>query len=182
MSERGKTFPYKNLGIRLRKMRESHRESLAEVSGAVEIDIDALQRIEQGLELPPEEILLLLISYFGLKEEEAVKLWELASYDRQQLSSITSSSNDEKGTLVTTPGDARITYTDMVHVVANDYGVVMNFVQGNGPNGHPMIVSRVGMSREHAKSVLDILQKSLAKNEPKALPAPDNHRDKQSKS
>jgi hypothetical protein len=70
--------------------------------------------------------------------------------------------------------DIRVVYTDMVHVMVNDYGVVMNFIQNSGPNNQPLAVARVGMSREHAKSVVQILQQSLAQADqtPKSLPAP----------
>lgn len=178
MREKG-NFPYKNLGERLKKMRERSQISLVEVSGAVEIDVDMLSRIEQGSDCPPEEILLLLISYFGVKEDEAVKLWELANYDRQKLP-VDLANNDKASVLA--PEDARILYTDMVHVSANDYGVVMNFVQGNGPSGQPLIISRVGMSKKQARSIVEILSKTLESLQPKSIPAPDRSRDKQSKS
>ena len=151
-------------------------ESLAEVSGAVEIEVETLNKIEQGMTRPSEDILLLLISHFGVKEDEATRLWELASYDRQPLGSL---DPDAGPSLLVAPADARITYTDMTHTVVNDYGVVINFMQSNGPNGQPMIVSRLGMSREHAQSMLEILKKTLQAAEPKSLPAPGKQRDKQ---
>jgi hypothetical protein len=57
--------------------------------------------------------------------------------------------------------DARILYTDMVHVSANGYGVVINFLQGLGPDNKPSIVSRVGMSKEHARSLVEVLQRTI---------------------
>jgi len=74
-------LPYKPLGAVLKKMRVSRQESLAEVSGAVEIDVDTLQIIEQGSIRPNEEILSLLISHFDIKDSEADRLWSLAGYD-----------------------------------------------------------------------------------------------------
>ena len=59
----------------------------------------------------------------------------------------------------------------MVHVMVNNYGVIMNFMQGAGPNNQPLAVARIGMSREHAKSVLEVLQKTLDQaDEPPAEP------------
>ncbi len=69
------------------------------------------------------------------------------------------------------PADARIVYTDMVHVMVNNYGVIMNFMQTAGPGSQPLAVSRIGMSREHAQSVLEVLQKTLALHNPKKLPS-----------
>jgi hypothetical protein len=67
------------------------------------------------------------------------------------------------------PIDARIVYTDTVHVVANNHGVVMNFLQNAGPNNQTLAVARVGMSREHAKSVLELLQRTLDQTEQKTI-------------
>lgn len=182
MIRKDQEFPYKSLGGKLRGMREKGRESLAEVSGAVEIDIDALRSIERGLERPSEDILLLLISHFAIKEDEATTLWELAGYESQNSGS--SMTIDEIGTLknaiMVMPVDNRINYTDMAHVMVNDHGVVINFMQTSGPNNQPLVVSRLGMSREHAESVLELLHKTLSQHKQKqtrSLPAPESRKD-----
>ena len=54
----------------------------------------------------------------------------------------------------------------------------MNFMQGNSVEGQPMIVSRLGMSKDHAKSVLEVLKQTIELNEQKQLPAPDQSQDK----
>jgi len=165
------THPYKPLGAVLRRLREKKQQSLAEVSGAVEIDIAALTDIEQGLLRPSEDILHLLISYFSIKEDEASKLWDLAGYLPKNVRPDMSSDDAMQPVLVM-PMDVRVVYTDMAHVMVNNYGVVMNFMQSAGPSNKPMAVARIGMSREHAESVLTLLQKALQKDQPKLLPAP----------
>lgn len=171
--------PFKTLGARLRGMRESLRESLAEVAGSVEIEIDMLTSIEQGSNRPSEDILLLLISHFAVKEDEATKLWELAGYDQSDTGIINLASDADgaiKNSVMVMPVDARIMYTDMAHVMINNHGVVMNFMQSAGPNNQPLVVSRLGMSREHAESLLELLQQTLSQPteaEPqKSLPEP----------
>ena len=77
------------------------------------------------------------------------------------------------------PMDLRVVYTDMVHVAVNDFGLVMNFMQTAGPANKPLAIARVGMSREHAKSVLEVLQRTLAQSEPRQLPAPKTKTDHQ---
>lgn len=180
MSEKS-DVPYKLLGAKLKRMREKLQESLAEVSGAVEIDIDALTLMEIGQTRPSEDILLLLISHFAVKEDEATKLWELAGYDQQQLPFI-NMINDEDGNskpgVMVMPSDIRIQYTDMVHIMVNNYGVVMNFMQGAGPNNQPIVVSRVGMSKEHAQSILELLKQTLEQSKPKSLPGPEQQPEK----
>jgi transcriptional regulator with XRE-family HTH domain len=169
--ERRAKQPFQTLGGRLKRSRVHSQESLRDASGAVEVDIEVLASIERGEQRPSEEILLLLISHFSIDEDEAADLWELAGYSEDE-------DKDEivetKQTAFVLPMDIRVVYTDMVHVMVNDYGVVMNFIQNSGPNNQPLAVARVGMSREHAKSVVQILQQSLAQADqtPKSLPAP----------
>lgn len=175
-------LPFTELGLQLKNMRQKRQESLAEVSGAVEIDIDNLSRFEAGEDCPSEDILLLLISHFGVKEDEATQLWDKAGYDHSQLPHnhmVNDPSGGVAPTVMVMPIDARVTYTDMVHVMVNNYGVVINFMQGGGPNNQPLTVSRLGMSKEHAKSVLEVLQRTLAQSEQKSLPtAPNDKSDK----
>ena len=170
-NKRDQERPYLILGIRLRRLREQKQETLAEVSGAVEIDMHELSKIERGASRPSEDILMLLMNHFALQDEEAVKLWNLAGYDYnlQNTSSQTESSVKQ---VMVLPMDARVVYTDMVHVMVNKRGVVMNFMQEAGLGGQPLAVARVGMSREHAQSVVELLQKALSDQDVKLLPAP----------
>jgi transcriptional regulator with XRE-family HTH domain len=155
--------PYRPLGRRLKALREKANESLAEVSGAVEIDVRELASFELGQSRPNEEVLLMLISHFSAQDEEAVQLWELAGYGVTKISSaqMISDISVTNQTLNSTP----ILFTDVVDIMVNNYGVVMNFMQSSGPNSKPATVSRIGMSREHAKSVLQILQVTLNQTE-----------------
>lgn len=182
MSKENANKPFQPLGKQLKSMREKSRESLAEVSGAVEIDPDVLSSYEDGLVRPDEDILLLLISHFATKEDQAAKLWHLAGYDQDELP-LHSSSNDITGQIQNSvmlhPNDAKIVYTDMVHVMVNNYGVVLNFMQTSGPNNQPMAVSRVGMSREHAQSVLDVLKQTLNLQSQNTLPSENQKQSKQ---
>lgn len=186
MNKRSTDYPFQPLGTHLRQLREKRQETLAEVSGAVEIEPEVLSAIEDGINRPTEDILLLLISHFAAKEEVATKLWELAGYNQDELPTHkeTSINNDQRAQqhTIAMPGDLRIVYTDMVHVMVNDYGIVMNFMQTAGIGGHPLAIARVGMSREHAQSVLEVLQKTLAMHQPKALPENNNSSNNNKKS
>ncbi len=171
--ERVSGKPFKQLGTTLRRVRESKNQSLAEVSGAVEIEPDSLEQFEAGISRPSEDILLLMISHFNLQDEEATKLWELAGYSDQKGEASSTTQETAQQIALAPPADMRVIYTDLVHVLVNDYGVIINFLQGAGPNNQPLAVSRVGMSREHAESLLDVLQKTLQQHvtkRPKSLP------------
>ncbi len=172
--------PFRSFGEVLKKLRAKASKTPAEVSGAVEIDETRLKSYENGEQRPTEDILLLLIQHFNLKDEQADELWKLAGYsgqpDDEHFFINDDSGNVQQVTVGVTPHDARIVYTDMIQVMVNNYGVIINFLQGAGPANQPLAVSRVGMSKEHAKSVLEVLQKTLdqADNPPqlKQLKAP----------
>lgn len=175
--QRGK-YPYSRLGQRLQSFRKQSNESLPEVSGAVELETDIIESYERGETRPSEDVLDLLINHFDIHDEEADELWELAGYG----SSSNSVSTDDiamSPTVVMIPMDNRIVYTDTANVTVNNFGVVMSFLQ-NGPNGQPASVARVGMSLDHAKSVLEVLQKTIqqAEAEKSQKLLPDSKSDK----
>lgn len=174
-------LPYKSFGEVLKKLRAKASKTPAEVSGAVEIDENRLKAYETGEQRPTEDILMLLIQHFELKDDQADELWKLAGYsgqpDAEQFYVNDELGNAQQVTVGVTAHDARIVYTDMIQVMVNNYGVILNFLQGAGPGNQPLAVSRVGMSKEHAKSVLEVLKKTLEQAEyppaPKQLRAPD---------
>lgn len=165
-------------GSKLRQIRTHAQETLLDVSGAVEADVTLLQAVEAGTSQPSEDLVLLLISHFALKEDDALKLWELAGYD-QDRTGTSSMATDEEGSVhkaYVTAGDVRILYTDMVHVKSNRHGVVINFLQSLGSDDNTMAVSRVGMSHAHAESLLQVLKETLeaTKKQQKLLDNPDS--------
>jgi len=176
--------PYRSFGEVLKSLRSKALKTSAEVSGAVEIDEDRLKLYESGEQRPTEDILLLLIQHFALQDDQADELWKLAGYSGQP-DEDKFFMNDDQGqpqqvTVGVTAHDARIVYTDMIQVMVNNYGVIVNFMQGAGPGNHPLAVSRVGMSKEHARSVIQVLQRtldeadmSMTKQPPKLLDAPN---------
>lgn len=165
MSEASSAVPYEPLGSRLKALREQHRESVAEVSGAVEIDERALSGIEAGKDRPSEDILMLLLSHFNVADEHAEELWELAGYDRKQdISDSSTSDQDEfrhRSAAMMVMLDPRVMYSDSVEVVSNNQGVIMNFSQSAGPENPPLVIARIGMSHDQAKAVMSVLHQVL---------------------
>lgn len=151
---------------------------MSDVSGAVEIDEAALERFEQGRERPSEDILHLLISHFGMPEEEAGKLWRLAGYEppRDHDDEPNDDFTGNRAGVLVMAIDPRIIYTDTMHVNAGPQGVVLSFAQNAG-TGQPLVTARVGMSREQARSVISTLQAALDRSEPRQLPNGNLNRD-----
>lgn len=168
-------------------MRQRLQESLGETSGAVEIAVEQLDRYERGTELPSEDILMLLISHFNLNEDEAVKLWELAGYDRNSQPFAASSQDDyeqppenagfagkQPVQIMLVALDNRILYTNGAEIIADDTGVVVSFMQNDGGSRPPFTVSRIGMSYAQAEQLLSTMQRALLHKKylsgPKQLP------------
>lgn len=174
MNKKQQEQPYKQLGDRLRTIRQKLHESVAEVSGAVEIDEPALERIEQGRERPAEDILLLLINHFGMREDEAASLWQLAGYDQPRSNRDhdhdASEETNNRSAILVMAVDPRIIYSDGVQVTASNNGVTISFSQSSGtPNA--LTTAKIGMSREQAYAVIRTLQDALTRSEPRQLPS-----------
>ncbi len=58
-----------------------------------------------------------------------------------------------------------ILFTDNIFMTTNENGVVFDIMQKLGPTNKMRIVSRIGMSREHAKKFLKELGKLVAMTE-----------------
>lgn len=163
-------FPYHKLGKKLEEIRHRSKQTIPEVSGAIEVDYETLIRYEKGVERPTEDILMLMINYYCIIDKEADEIWEIAGYDH-----TTPDATAQVPALLLMPLDGRVVYSDGAQVNVNNFGVVVNFLQA-GVNGDPMAISRIGMSIEHAKSLAELLYKTIAESEkpkmPKALPIP----------
>ena len=170
-----KQAPFATLGTHLKYLREQNKESLAEVSGAVEIEEAHLGRIESGTERPDEEILLLLITHFDMQDQEAVQLWELAGYGGEVPEQIRPAdpTGASKSVVMLLALDTRTMYTDGAEIDAGPGGITMNFTQLNG-QGEAAPIARLGMSYEQAEAVMQALYQSIAKGkfmrQPKRLP------------
>lgn len=169
MKDANTNQPFTQLGDTLKAIRERRKESVAEVSGAVEIDEQTLLKIEQGHLRPSEDILMLLISHFGMHEDEAAGLWQLAGYDKNEHDGEQPAPPSNKTMVMIMAVDPRVMYSDGVQVVSNGSGVVMNFAQGTG-TPQALVTARVGMSREQASMVLRALQVALNPAAPRQLP------------
>jgi len=155
--------PFQKLGAELKDIRQKHHESLAEVSGAVEIDIDFLERIEIGQERPSEDLLMLIISHFNIADEDSLGLWHLAGYyDEASIDRNPLLNDPNRSVVVMMALDSRILYSDDAQVSVDKKGVVINFLQNGLSVNQQVPISRIGMSHEQAKNLLQSLHQSLA--------------------
>lgn len=172
MSNEQQEQPFKVLGEKLKIIRQKLHESVAEVSGAVEIDEQALLKIEQGKERPSEDILLLLINHFGMQDDDAANLWQLAGYDEpgDHDHRHHQSENQNRTMVMIMAVDPRVIYSDGAQVTANSNGVILGFSQGVG-TPQAMTTAKIGMSREQAYALMHTLQRTLEASKPRQLPS-----------
>lgn len=152
--------PFEKLGEQLKNLRQSSKESLAEVSGAVEIEEHVLEKFEAGFERPDEDILNLLINHFQLKDGKANQLWELAGYSLERITEeaviIEEAMAAAKQLIMVLATDGRTIYTDGVSIDCNKSGLQMTFTQSNSHTS-AMAISRLGMSYDQAAEVMKAL-------------------------
>lgn len=177
MNDASKELPYKQFGTKLKDLRQKKQETVSDVSGAVEIDETVLEQFEAGKRRPSQDILSLLITHFGMQDDEAASFWRLAGYDPNMRKHEQEDDEEEmiediasgKSGVLVMAIDPRVMYSDGVQVGANASGVVISFAQNIGAQ-QPLITARVGMSREQARTVINVLQGALDRSEPSQLP------------
>jgi transcriptional regulator with XRE-family HTH domain len=163
--------PFESLGHHLRTVREQSQRSLAEVSGAVEIDEKQLELIEAGKKRPDEDVMLLLISYFNVQDQEALHLWELAKYDSDLSDHLQLEGGEQpdaaqqpfggKPMVMLLAMDVRTMYSDGVDVTVNPSGVTLQFTQTVPNQDQAAPVGRIGMSHQQAEQVIAAMQRAL---------------------
>lgn len=156
--------PYKALGARIKFLREQWQQSIHDVSSTLEIDERTLKAIEAGSTMPSQDLLDMFVSHFLLTEDQAQDLRDLADNQLDQASEALVGGIDDmlmKQVVMFMPIDNKIVYTDTMHATVNDNGVILQFMQNSGPNNQQVPVSRVGMSRDHAEKVIEVLTKTL---------------------
>ena len=72
-----------------------------------------------------------------------------------------------QGIQVNLPNNVAILYSDSTFLTINQYGVVLDFAQRVGTTNQQNVVSRLGMSKEHAKVLIAALKDLLEKDEVK---------------
>lgn len=154
--------PFQDLGAKIRSLREQWNQSIGELSGTLELDEALLYAIESGKTLPSEDILDMIIEHFLLTDEQADDLLKtIEDYDTKTQEALGRGLEDAltKQMVMLMPLDSKVVYTDSMQATVNQGGVVIQFSQQ--VNGQSTPVSRVGMSREHAEKMIEVLKETI---------------------
>ncbi len=71
----------------------------------------------------------------------------------------------DQGVQVNLPNNIVILYSDSTFLTTNQYGVTLDFAQRVGSTNQQSVVARIGMSKEHAKVLVEALVGLLTKDE-----------------
>jgi len=160
-------------------LRNKQKESITEASQKLGIDRSHLSKLENGHERPSIDLLNRIINYYSLNSLEAVELSNLAFHEGKGLvvtnnnakevikmdENVNISQNTQPEVQVSLNNNIPILYTDSVYATSNEFGLVLDFAQRMGPTNQQNIVARIGMSKEHAKALLNMLIKQLDQTE-----------------
>ncbi len=158
----------KDFGQKLKTYRQQAGMQLEDMAAAIESDPTTVAKMESGEQEVDEEVLTLLTSLFKLDEEQSLELWQMALSEDQIIklegSENMQDDNKEQEIKVNLPADVKVLYTDMIQIQTSPYGITLHFMQ-SAPGNNAQVVSRVGMSREHAQSLVDMLAKNIEASE-----------------
>lgn len=178
-----KQFPYESFGKKIKKIRTESNKSLRDVSGAVELAPDQLSKIESGILRPSEELIAMLVNHFGLSQDQTEELLKLAGYNHEIKEVLVLKNKlrkkyddhdhpkfeqDTIKHLLFYLNNSHIYYTDEVKVSTNKHGITIQFMQSlpvskDKEHNRSIIVSRLGMSAEHANVLAQVLGEAVQK-------------------
>lgn len=181
MNSNGK---YQSFGKYLKKIRLEAKKTIDDVSGAVELPVAQLQKIEAGEVRPHQDLVYLLASYFKLGQYKMTTMLNLAGYKEHKSSNEDIKDNfqailekiighklgDGPQIMVAfsnegSSNDQLAVFTNGMRFSVNNQGMIIEFLQQKNSRHKKAykVVSRVGMSIDHAHKLKDTLQQALDK-------------------
>lgn len=123
-------------------------------------------KLENGKEKPSRALVADIISKFQLALEDSRLLEQYAGYGTgSSIIDQTSESGVDQASLVSTAPsfdrNTQVLYSDAMYITITENGVVLDFAQQQGATTQQDVVSRIGLSHEHAKKISDLLVQQL---------------------
>jgi len=163
-----------DIGKKIKMLRKSQGESLVQLSKAIDMDRSYLNKVELGTIKPSSKLLERIIVHYSVEGNEANRLRQIAGYipvkvvlndGRKENSQLMVEQPVAQMTQVNVnPLQTPVLYTDSTFVTASEFGLVLDVAQTiNGQQQN--IVTRIGMSFDHAKKLIQVMQDTIDKNE-----------------
>jgi transcriptional regulator with XRE-family HTH domain len=163
-----------NIGNIIRGFRQQRHQTLVDLAKALNIDRAYLNKIELGQVKPSAKLLDKILVHFSVEDNLATKIKQAAGH----VPLVVSEAGKEKAMgdqaqvavpqqeamLNINPMQTPVLFTDSTFVSSSDYGLVLDVAQMVGGQQHN-VVARIGMSFEHAKKLIEVMQDNIAKYE-----------------
>lgn len=165
---------FKSFGNIIRSYRDKRGETITQAAKVMGMGRSYLSKLEHGHEQPSQKILSDLVSHYSLSKVEAIHLSELAGYEggvvavnpiqRKEVFKMEKKQipKGKKFKEIKVPDNIQVLYSDSVFVTSSQWGVVFDFAQNVGSTNTQNVVARIGMSKEHARALMNVIQKRLA--------------------
>lgn len=162
-------------GKKLKNIRHQKGKNLLEVANAIGIDKTFLSKLENGIRRPSPSVLNSLLNYYKLDVSVFNEFYELSGFPsisshnlgvahdfNAEGKGVYKNMNQEvisnqKEPQINVPNNLPILYSDSVWVTASPFGLVFDYGQRVGPTNQVNVVARVGLSKEHAEALLQVL-------------------------
>lgn len=168
--------PFIKLGTTIKEYRVRKGENITQAAKALKLDRTYLSRLENGHLQPTRNLLERICDYYSIPEDTASEVYTLAGYAgkdivmqnkvgegvEKRMENQVSGNKDSKGIELNVPSNAVVLYTDSAFVTTNEFGICIDFAQRLGSTNKHNVVTRVGMSKDHAKALIKVLQERLA--------------------
>lgn len=151
----------------LKKYREIRNINITQASKALGIERSYLSKVEHKHIRPSLDLLRRLIELYSIPETELAYLYAESGYgtgkeiiinqkEGREMLKMDKNQNSNEAQ-VSVPTNTPILYCDSIFITKSDFGLVFDFAQKLGPTNKHTVVSRIGMSKEHAEAFLRIL-------------------------
>lgn len=154
-----------NFGAFLKAKREKLSLTVRDLALLTGIDFSLISKYESNSRKPTIQNLSKIKDALNLSEEDYFTAKKLGNYiDSRgggEIIQMDNNQNQQVNLQVNMPNDLKVLYTDSTFFSINQYGVVLDFAQTVGATQQQNIVSRIGMSKEHAKILITKLLELL---------------------
>lgn len=158
------------LAKQIRQLRLSSDLTLEQLAEKVNVHWTFLSKIEKGTRKPNVKLIKSLAKVFSLDEQEYQTLIHQLSQDLRKgvnykMEDENAANQNQKVLNLNVPQSLAVLYSDSAVVNSNAHGIVLSFAQILGNTNTHNVVARVGISLQHAKSLLKALSKEVTNAE-----------------
>lgn len=160
-----------NNGILLRAYRKKAGMTLRAAEKIAGIDHSLIGKFESAERKPSREALVKLGQAYQLTRDQLIELISLFDYVPKNFTDsfklkrreVTYVMNKPEPTAQdmnfnVDPARTPVLYADSIYIKSNENGVGLDFAQQIGPSNQFNIVARIGLSKEHARRLIDQLE------------------------